>query len=172
MTAPDGAPCLAEFHAERPGVTETVLGSARDAAGRTPYTWAAERVPERAQVLDLACGSAPVAALLPAGPLSASTDPHGSWQQPPPAVRAAPPLPDCSVDAVVISMALMLVPLSSMLEEVARVLRPGLRAPQEPPAARGGRPGSQTVAKSLQCPYIDVMVFGRQAPDNRSVSRP
>jgi ubiquinone/menaquinone biosynthesis C-methylase UbiE len=39
-----------------------VLDHALDESGRTPYDWAAEVVPANAVVVDLACGSAPMAA--------------------------------------------------------------------------------------------------------------
>jgi hypothetical protein len=50
---------LEGFHAERPGITESVLRRAR-AGGTDPYDWLAEVVPRRGRVLDLGCGSAPL----------------------------------------------------------------------------------------------------------------
>lgn len=132
MTTQDWSGYLADFHAERPGITETVLRHARDRQGRNPYAWAAQAVPPGARVLDLACGSAAMAGHLP-GTTYLGLDRSAEELA---AARAAGhcvvradtavlPLPDHSVDAVVVSMALMLVPLSPTLAEAARVLRPG-----------------------------------------------
>ena len=51
---------LSRFHARRPGVTEVVLGRARDQEDADPYAWIAAPVPPDAAVVDLACGSAPL----------------------------------------------------------------------------------------------------------------
>lgn len=123
---------VTDFHADRPGITERLLTRSHDDGGRTPYEWAAAAVPPGSVVLDLACGSAPMAARLSGARylgldlsaaelvLAAAT---GA-----PVVRAdatALPLTDDAVDVVVMSMALMLVPWAQTLAEVARVLRPG-----------------------------------------------
>ena len=55
---------VAGFHAGRPGITERVLGRARDADGDA-YDWLAAAVPARGRVLDVACGSAPLKSRLP-----------------------------------------------------------------------------------------------------------
>lgn len=130
--AVDWSAYLAAFHAERPGITETVLAHAHDDAGRNPYTWAAEAVAEIGTVLDLACGSAPMAVHLPgrrylgldqsAAELAAAA---GAGHRTVRGDAARLPLSTASVDAVVISMALMLLPLDAALAEIARVLRPG-----------------------------------------------
>ena len=83
-------------------------------------------------MLDLACGNAPMAAHLPgraylgvdlsAQELAAAAASGNAVAR---ADAAALPLRDQSIDAVVISMALMLVPLQPTLREIARVLRPG-----------------------------------------------
>lgn len=132
MTEQDWPTYLAAFHAERPGITETVLGGARDEAGLDPYTWAAAAVPDGARVLDLACGSAPLAALLPGrtylGIDASAEELAGASARGHAVVRAgahALPLESGSMDAVVVSLALMLLPLPAALTEVARVLRPG-----------------------------------------------
>ena len=123
---------LKSFHSERAGITEVVLDHARDESGCTPYSWAAQAVPRNAVVIDIACGSAPMAAHLTAGryvgldlslaELQVASARSVSVAQ---ADAARLPLPDRSAGAVVMSMALMLVPLADTLAEVKRVLRPG-----------------------------------------------
>ncbi len=56
---------LAQFHEREAGITERVLLPARDAAGTDPYDWLAEALPSSGAVVDLACGSAPLAPRLP-----------------------------------------------------------------------------------------------------------
>lgn len=129
---------LARFHRERAGITEGVLEHARDGDGRTPYDWLAQalsgqaELPRDAAVLDLACGSAPIQPRL-AGRRYVGLDLSAAELRRALALGRAVgqadatrlPLPDSSVDAVTMSMALMLVPLQAALTEVARVLRPG-----------------------------------------------
>ena len=129
-------PYLVGYHDDRPGITEQVLSVARDADGRSPYDWLVEAVPPgSATVVDLACGSGPVARLLPgarvvgidqsAGELAVARAVSPSALL----VRAratALPVADGAADAVVSSMALMLLaPLDAVLGEVRRVLRAG-----------------------------------------------
>lgn len=126
---------LAAFHAERPGITEDLLDHAVDAAGRTPYDWLVQALPGSTaapRVLDLACGSAPVASRLPGRTyvgvdLSAAELRRARTHRRTVAQADVTRLPvaDGAVDAVVVSMALMLVPLDAALREVRRVLRPG-----------------------------------------------
>jgi SAM-dependent methyltransferase len=130
---------LREYHDANPGITEGVLGDARDPSGRTPYEWLVEAVPADAStVVDLACGSGPVARLLTAhrtgervvgvdrsaGELArARATAPGQLL-----VRAgvtAVPLAGGVAGVVVASMALMLAPLEAVLGEAARLLRPG-----------------------------------------------
>ena len=131
VTEADWPAYLSDFHAAHAGITEDVLEHAVDPEGRTAYDWAAEPV-GAGRVLDLACGSAPIAARLPGREylgldLSAAELAVAVTK----GVRVARadatrlPLADGSVDAVVLSMALMLVPLAPTLAEVGRVLRPG-----------------------------------------------
>lgn len=143
MTGPDGGPeeldwkaYVAEFHRDRAGVTEAVLSRAT-AGDHTPYRWLARAVAaDAALVVDLASGSGPMSRLL-AQPgrtvvgvdlsteelaLAAERGP-GPWVQ---ADALRLPLRDGSVDVVTSSMGLVVVtPLSQVLDEVARVLRPG-----------------------------------------------
>lgn len=122
---------LLAYHDTNPGITEDCLSDARDDAGRSPYDWLVEAVPQgAATVLDVACGSGPVARLL-AGPRVVGVDQSAGElsRASGPRVRAracALPLAGGWADAVVSSMALMLLhPLTVVLEEVARVLKPG-----------------------------------------------
>lgn len=127
---------LARFHEERAGITEQVLGRAQDAAGDSPYDWLRSAVGEPPRVLDLACGSAPLAAVLGPGylgvdvsaaelALARSAHPDRTFVR---ATASALPLAGGRIDVVVCSMALMLMePLPPALAEVRRVLRPGGR---------------------------------------------
>ncbi len=127
---------LSQYHALNPGITERVLGGAPLAGIGTPYQWLRSTLAaEPGAVIDLACGSAPMHPLL----LDASTylGIDRSEQELAIAERRGRgplmlgdalelPLPDASVDAVVCSMAIMLLrPVERALSEVARVLRPG-----------------------------------------------
>lgn len=126
---------LSQFHQQRAGITERVLGRCRDRRGTTPYDWLAELVDHQAgPVLDLACGSAPlwpalagrrylgvdrsaaelsVAAARGAGPLVRAD-------------AAALPIADGSVRLVVCAMGLMLLaPLPRALAEILRGLPAG-----------------------------------------------
>lgn len=126
---------LEGYHGRHPAITERALSRARHPDHGTPYDWLLRAVPHPpGDVLDLACGSAPLHPRLP-GVSSylgidrnrAELDAARSLGRGP--LRRAPasdlPLPAASVDTVVVSMALMLVPLEATLTEVARVLRPG-----------------------------------------------
>lgn len=131
MSRPDWPDYVQRFHAQRAGITEDVLEHARDSAGATAYDWAAAAVPGGV-VLDLACGSAPLAGRLSGRryvgmDLSEAELTAASGRGVPLARADASRLPllDGSVDAVVMSMALMLVPLHQTLGEIRRVLRPG-----------------------------------------------
>lgn len=127
---------LAEFHHDRAGVVEAVLS--RSMGGdHSPYRWLARAVSADARrVLDLACGSGPMSREL-AQPgrtvigLDLSLDElslaaqrsEGPW------VRAdglSLPFADESMDAITSSIGLAVVtPLSDVIAECARVLRPG-----------------------------------------------
>lgn len=133
---PDWPGYLADFHDERPGVTERLL--ARVVAGNNaPYPWLAEPLADvSGPVLDLACGSAPTHPFLTgarwfgadtsAGELAAAATAGRG-----PLVRAsadALPVAGRAVDAVCAAMCLpVLTPLDAVLAEAARVLRPGGR---------------------------------------------
>jgi len=132
----DWAAYLERFHRERAGVVEAVLSRAL-AGDHSPYRWLARAVSATASlVLDLACGSGPMSREL-ARPgrmvvgldrseyelaLAAEQDP-GPWVQ---ADGLRLPFRDSSVDVVTSSLGLVVVqPMSQVLAEVARVLRPG-----------------------------------------------
>lgn len=127
---------LAEFHADRAGVAEAVLS--RTLAGdHSPYRWLARAVSDGAdRVVDLACGSGPMSReLVRPGrtvvgiDLSSAELDLAARRGPGPWLRAdahALPLADNSVDAVTSSMGLVVVqPLTEVLAEIARVLKPG-----------------------------------------------
>jgi SAM-dependent methyltransferase len=123
-------PYLAAFHAERPGITEAVLGRA---AG-DPYGWVLEAVPDTGRVVDVACGSGPLASRTGGrwvGVDRAAEEVALARWRTPAVARAdatALPLADASAGAVVCSMALLLLePLGAALAEVRRVLAPGGR---------------------------------------------
>jgi SAM-dependent methyltransferase len=138
---------LGGFHAERPGITEEILARATD--GRSdPYGWVVGRLRPSDRVLDLGCGSAPMAPLRP-GPwvgidLSAAELERARRRGAGPlAVADATALPFVSgaFDAVVCSMGLMVIqPLDAALAEIARVLRPGGRVVALLPARKPLQP--------------------------------
>lgn len=127
---------IGEFHRDRPGVVEAVLSRAV-AGADSPYRWLARAVAADATVvLDLACGSGPMSREL-ARPgrtvvgldLSEHELELAAARGPGPWVRADAlrlPFRDGSVDVVTSSLGLVVVqPLAQVVEEVARVLRPG-----------------------------------------------
>lgn len=127
---------LSDFHRDRAGVTEAVLSRAMS-VDHTPYRWLARAVSaDAAVVVDLACGSGPMSRELAQSGrtvigvdlsehelgLAAERGP-GPWVQGD-ALRL--PFKDGSVDVVTSSLGLVVVtPLTTVLGEVARVLRPG-----------------------------------------------
>lgn len=127
---------LADFHRDRAGIAEAVLSRALS-IDHNPYRWLARAVSADAQVVvDLACGSGPMSREL-AQPgravvgvdLSEHELALAAERGPGPWLRADAlrlPLRDGSVDVVTSSMGLVVVtPLTQVLAEVARVLRPG-----------------------------------------------
>ena len=123
---------LESFHRERPGITEQVIGRSQ-AGDLTPYQWLVEAIPTSGEVIDIACGNGPLAALvgsrwcgadLSMSELALGVTTHASRQVV--AEAAALPFPNAAVDIVICSMALqVLEPLSMVVAEIARVLRPG-----------------------------------------------
>ena len=124
-----------QFHENRPGITETVLGTAR-ARGSTPYEWLAAAVDGAGgTLLDLACGSAPLAPLIGTdrwiGLDRSESELRTAHRRHPDGalVRADAghlPLRDRSVESVACSLALMTLPsLEPVVDELARVMRTG-----------------------------------------------
>lgn len=146
---------VAEYHDANPGITEDVLADARDGAGRSPYDWLVEAVPAGAStVVDLACGSGPVARRLGGCRLvgvdrSAGEMARASGLRVRALATALPLAGGCS-GAVVSSMALMLLsPLAAVLAEVARVLQPGGTFAATVPS-RTASPGTAVFADILR----------------------
>jgi len=159
---------LTGYHDANPGITEDVLAAARDADGRSPYDWLVEAVPSGAStVVDLACGSGPVGrGLAPrlasgrvvgvdqsAGELARarSASPAGLLIR---ARAGAVPIAAGAADAVVVSMALMLLfPAEAVLAEARRLLRPGgTFAATVPNRSRSydGKPAESAFAEVLE----------------------
>jgi SAM-dependent methyltransferase len=96
----------------------------------TPYAWVGSAVPAGGVVVDVCCGSAPTRPFL-------TPDAYVGMDLSPAELKRAVgtpvvladaarlPVAAGAVDAVVMSMALQLVPFERALAEVARVLRPG-----------------------------------------------
>ncbi len=124
---------VARLHAERPAVTEDLLLCARDVAGRNPYGWLAEVLPPAGRVLDLGCGTAPLAEEVGlhryVGVDRAAAElAEARRRRPGVDVRlgeAGDPPPVGTVASVAVSMALMLIGLEPVLAVGARLLPPG-----------------------------------------------
>ncbi len=142
---------LADFHRERAGIAEAVLSRAL-AGDHSPYRWLARAVSVDAKVVvDLACGSGPMSREL-AQPgrtvIGLDISEHelalAADRGPGPWIRADAlklPFRDESVDVITSSMGLVVVtPLTEVLEEAARVLRPGGVLAAIAPAIRPLRP--------------------------------
>jgi SAM-dependent methyltransferase len=124
---------LSAFHQDHPGITEDILGPSRS-AGLNPYDWLLEVISVDENLLDVACGSAPLL----------QSDLNSTWigvdRSPAELARARAngagnlvnaevrhlPFGEHQFTAVACSMALMLLaPLDDCLAEIARVLAPG-----------------------------------------------
>lgn len=131
MTRSLGAGDVAGLHAVSAGITEDLLAPARSADGRSPLQWLLEPLAAGARVLDLCCGSAPVADGVTAytGVDSSAAELAEARRRRPgvdvrlgDALDAATTSDLVDVDAVVVSMALMLLPLEAVLARAAGVL--------------------------------------------------
>lgn len=125
---------LRAFHSAEAGVTEEILVRALDEEGRNAYDWIATQVPHGARVLDLACGSAPLAARLPnyVGVDSSPAELALARRRAPAARFVQADAADLDglgpVDVVACSMALqVLQPLPAVLAAARRTLRHGGR---------------------------------------------
>ena len=166
---------LADYHAERPGITEDLLTLAQD-GGVTPYSWAGEAVPVGGTVVDVCCGSGPMREHLHPDryvglDLSASELARARVRGLPVAVADAGRLPlrDASVDAVIMSMALQLVPLPAATDEVARVLRPGGRFVAIVPANQPLGPGDWLRYGRLS---VALRIAGPSYPNDAALKAP
>ncbi len=130
---------LGAFHRERPGITADILDRSF-ADGVTPYQWLTEAMPSTGTVIDVACGNAPLRALVgqrwigidnSESELVAGQTSQGGSSEPRQLVLGRAdrlPFADGAVDIVVCSMALQILgPLPIVLAEIRRVLRPGGR---------------------------------------------
>lgn len=165
MSGIDWATYIAQYHDQHPGITEEALGHARHPLLGTPHQWLAVALPDDAgDVLDLACGSCPMQPLLAyrsylgvdrnaAELAAAEAAGRGPVRQ---GDVTALDLPDACADTVVMSMALMLVPVAEALAEVARVLRPGgtfaAMVPAMGPAALADMPAVIALSAALRGP--------------------
>jgi SAM-dependent methyltransferase len=129
-------PYLATFHTERPGITEAILGRAvADDDRRGPYDWVAAALPDDGVILDVACGSGPLATRvtgrwvgLDRNPAELRLAAAGAPRRVLLADAESIPVRTGGVDAVVCSMALMLLDdPRTAVAELARVLRVGGR---------------------------------------------
>lgn len=126
---------LAAFHTERPGITEAILDHAVSDEGNDPYDWLVQALPDDGVIVDVASGSGPFATRLTGRWVGLDRNPTelGLAALPAPervvlADAGSVPLLTGGVDAVVCSMALMLVDDPDVaIAEVARLLRIGGR---------------------------------------------
>jgi SAM-dependent methyltransferase len=126
---------LVSFHGERAGITEAILGRASAHDASDPYDWILEALPADGVIVDVACGSAPLAARATRGWIGLDRN-RAELDL---ASRVAPgrvlladatsaPLSAGAADAVVCSMALMVVDdPGRVVAEMARLLRGGGR---------------------------------------------
>jgi SAM-dependent methyltransferase len=148
------------FHSERPGSTEQVLSRALN-GHHTPYRWLARAVSARATtVLDVACGAGAMTRelehpgrLVVGVDISAAELELAQRRSVGPWVRGDAlrlPFADESLDAVVSSMGMVVVhPTSMLLEEVARVLKPGGMLAFIAPTVRPVSPGDVRVGANI-----------------------
>lgn len=121
------------FHTERPGITEAVLAGTSDGDGKNPYDWVAEALPRDGTVIDLGCGSGPLAARAGRRWIGIDRNPAelalATRAAPGRVVRAdatAVALRAGNADAAVCSMALMVFDdPGRAVAEMARLLRAG-----------------------------------------------
>ena len=134
MRATDWDAYVDAYHDGHPGITEEALQHARHPVHGSAYEWLAEALPDPAgDVVDLACGSCPMQSHIVAGSYLGIDRNEAELAAARTAGRGPVALgdvteldlPDDSADTIVMSMALMLVPLAETLSQVVRILRPG-----------------------------------------------
>ena len=122
---------LTAFHDARPGVTQDVLAAASADDGSDPYEWLAQALPPDGLIVDVACGSGPLASRVGSGWIGldrslaelARAAPVGPGRVVL-ADAAGAPMRAGAADAVVCSMALMLLDdPGAAVAEMARLLR-------------------------------------------------
>jgi SAM-dependent methyltransferase len=124
---------LAAFHTERRGITESVLGATSGDDGRDPYDWLAQALPADGVIVDVGCGNGPLATRasprwvgLDRNPAELSAAARVAPGRVVLADAAAAPVRAGGADAVICSMALMLVAdPAAAVGEMARLLRAG-----------------------------------------------
>lgn len=127
---------LDRYHAQNAGITERVLSESTAPGLGTPYAWLAAALPHQpGDVIDLACGSAPLHPHLVHATSYIGVDRSAAELELAARLGRGPlvcadvldlPLPDASADVVLCSMAVMLFQsIEGSLDEIARVLRPG-----------------------------------------------
>ena len=164
------------FHEQHAGITEDLLLPARS-GDLDPYAWLLEPLPAGASVLDVACGSAPVADRVgryvgvDASPAELA---EARRRRPGVDVRLGdaldPALYEQAYDAVVVSMALMLLDVDRLVP-LALSAAPLLVAivPVRGDAVRGSRYGDVLAALGiLDVPFPTTLPAG----DERSFLRP
>lgn len=126
---------MAAFHSTHRGMTGDLLDKAVDQGARNPYDWALEPLEgeiDELRVLDLACGSSPLLARLSGNSIGIDRSSEelqlvaakceGRAIQ---ADGRSLPLQQSSLDAVICTMALMLIdPAIDVMRELRRVLKP------------------------------------------------
>lgn len=151
---------LEGFHEERAGITEEVL-SRSTAGSHNPYRWLGRAVSKRATtVLDVACGSGAMSRELAMEgrtiigiDLSESEIRQAAERSNSPFVIGDAlrlPFADESFDAVVTSMGLAVIrPVPDLLDEIARVLKPGGAFATMTPTIRPLRPADIRIGATL-----------------------
>jgi len=133
MSADNWRIYVGDFHDQRPGITAEVLERSTHHQ-RTPYQWLVAQLPSQGTVLDVACGDAPLAAMLGERWIGLDQSPtelaaasarldDGRLVR---GEASALPFRSGSVDVAVCSMALQILdPLVAVMTELRRVVGAG-----------------------------------------------
>ncbi len=134
-SAHDWRTYLVEFHRGRPGITAEVLERSTNNEW-TPYQWLVQQLPSQGTVLDVACGDAPLAAMLGQRWIGLDRSPtelasavarvdDGRMVR---GDASALPFRSDSVDVAACSMALQILePLDAVMTELRRIVSAGGR---------------------------------------------